>query len=70
MLIHAAEWVKPGGRIVYSTCSIEAEENQMLIEAFFAKDCGSEFELLKSEINLPWEAEHDGGAAFLLRKMP
>jgi 16S rRNA (cytosine967-C5)-methyltransferase len=31
LLIHAAERVKPGGVIVYSTCSIEPEENRQIV---------------------------------------
>ncbi|MGQ9544632.1 MAG: NOL1/NOP2/sun family putative RNA methylase [Candidatus Bathycorpusculaceae bacterium] len=34
MLTSCAEKVKPGGVLVYSTCSITAEENEMLIEKF------------------------------------
>lgn len=34
MLCNSAEKVKPGGKLVYSTCSITAEENEMLIERF------------------------------------
>ena len=34
MLRHAAEAVKPGGRVVYSTCSSEPEENDQVVEAF------------------------------------
>ncbi|MGB9740557.1 MAG: RsmB/NOP family class I SAM-dependent RNA methyltransferase [Candidatus Bathyarchaeales archaeon] len=34
MLCSCAEKVKPGGKLVYSTCSITVEENEMLIERF------------------------------------
>ena len=34
MLTHSAEIVKEGGNLVYSTCSVSLEENEMLIERF------------------------------------
>ncbi|MEM2911298.1 MAG: RsmB/NOP family class I SAM-dependent RNA methyltransferase [Candidatus Bathyarchaeia archaeon] len=34
MLENTAEKVKPGGTLIYSTCSITVEENEMLIERF------------------------------------
>jgi 16S rRNA (cytosine967-C5)-methyltransferase len=34
MLARAAEWVKPGGTLIYSVCSLEPEEGEAVIEAF------------------------------------
>ncbi|MGH9881634.1 MAG: RsmB/NOP family class I SAM-dependent RNA methyltransferase, partial [Pyrinomonadaceae bacterium] len=34
MLLNAARMVKPGGRLVYSTCSVEPEENEAVVSAF------------------------------------
>jgi 16S rRNA (cytosine967-C5)-methyltransferase len=33
LLRNAIEHLKPGGRLVYSTCSLEEEENRLVIEA-------------------------------------
>lgn len=37
LLARAAEWVKPGGRLVYATCSLEREEGEAQIERFLAE---------------------------------
>ena len=36
MLSHAAGAVRPGGRLIYATCSSEPEENEAVVEAFLA----------------------------------
>jgi 16S rRNA (cytosine967-C5)-methyltransferase len=36
MLARAAEWVKPGGALVYSVCSLEPEEGEAVADAFLA----------------------------------
>lgn len=38
ILQNAAQYVKEGGRLVYSTCTIEQSENHYLIEEFLAKN--------------------------------
>ena len=66
MLLAAADRVAPGGRLVYSTCSIDPEENEGVVRAFLAK--AAEFRLEKTVLALPWIAGHDGESAFLLRR--
>ena len=68
-LLHAAaRLVAPGGRLVYSTCSIDAAENERVITEFFNSRAGGPFKLERTVQSLPWVAGHDGSGAFLLRR--
>lgn len=40
LLAHAAAAVRPGGRVVYATCSSEPEENDEVVDAFLAERPG------------------------------
>ncbi|MEK7951914.1 16S rRNA (cytosine(967)-C(5))-methyltransferase RsmB [Luteolibacter soli] len=62
---NALPCLKPGGRLVYSTCSIEAEENTGLIEALLADH--PELSLEGTHQALPQRDGTDGAFAALLR---
>jgi 16S rRNA (cytosine967-C5)-methyltransferase len=56
ILISAMSHVAPKGRVVYSTCSLEPEENAQVVEkalaaepSFHLLDCGEELQRLKTE---------------------
>lgn len=66
LLEAASRWVCPGGRLVYSTCSLEAEENDGVVEAFLRR--GGEWQLRQWRMSFPPDCGHDGGGAFLLTK--
>ena len=68
LLAAAAELVAAGGRIVYSTCSLDEDENVEVVQAFLESAAGRGFSLEKSVVSRPWESGHDGAAAFLLKK--
>jgi 16S rRNA (cytosine967-C5)-methyltransferase len=68
LLQKAAEFVAEAGRLVYSTCSIEATENGAVVQKFLDSPAGAEFELSDERISLPWETGHDGAGAFLLKR--
>jgi 16S rRNA (cytosine967-C5)-methyltransferase len=70
LLQAAAAFVRPGGRLVYSTCSIEQAENREVVNAFLQTGTGAGFELSKAQTSYPWESGHDGAGAFLLRRSP
>jgi 16S rRNA (cytosine967-C5)-methyltransferase len=56
----AAKLVKPGGRLVYATCSLLREENEAIVEAFLAKH--PEFKMLNAaEILVQQKVELDTG---------
>ncbi|NJM38824.1 MAG: hypothetical protein HC845_13680 [Akkermansiaceae bacterium] len=61
ILENALACLKPGGRIVYSTCSIEHEENLGLVEAFL-KD-HPELKLVSTKDALPFRDQTDGAFA-------
>ena len=67
LLAKAAGLVKPGGRICYSTCSIQRQENQDAREFLMQN---SRFELVGEELTLPSAEpfDHDGAYVALLRR--
>jgi 16S rRNA (cytosine967-C5)-methyltransferase len=68
-LLHAAaRLVRPGGRLVYSTCSIDSDENESVIKGFFDSRAGGPFKLEQQVLANPWTDGHDGAGAFLLIK--
>jgi len=66
LLERAASLVKPGGRICYSTCSIQRQENQDTIREFLARH--GEFEPASESLLLPATGpfDHDGAYVALL----
>ena len=59
--------VKPGGVLIYSTCSIETEEDAMQVRSFLTRNAS--FEMRTERLLLP-SSSHDGAYAALLRKKP
>jgi 16S rRNA (cytosine967-C5)-methyltransferase len=66
LLDAAASLVAPGGRIVYSTCSVEPEENSGVVAQFLQKS--SNFELVETQEFIPGDPT-DGGYQVLLRRL-
>jgi 16S rRNA (cytosine967-C5)-methyltransferase len=58
ILSQAANAVKPGGRLVYSTCSVERDENEEVIQEFLARD--DRFHSLKTLRTWPHRDVCDG----------
>ena len=62
-----ARLLAPGGILVYSTCSVEPEEDGLQVRDFLAANPG--FALLDSRLTLPTPT-HDGSFAAALRAAP
>ncbi len=65
ILDNAATAVRPGGRLVYSTCSIEQDENEHQVQAFLKRH--PDWKLASQRTILP-TPEHDGSYAALLTR--
>jgi len=68
LIARVAEFVRPGGILVYSTCSLESEENDGVILAFTGP--GSPFELLRHRQVNPVYDGVDGAFVAVLRRRP
>ncbi len=67
LLEKVAPLARKGGRVVYSTCSIEAEENDGVVQKFLTAH--PEFTLKEASRTLPFRDAIDGSyAALLIRK--
>ncbi len=62
----AAPFVAPGGRLVYSTCSNEPEENGEQVAAFLARH--PDFAEVARRESVPFETDHDGAFACALER--
>ena len=73
LLRAASRLVRPGGRLVYSTCSIDAEENECVVQRFLhevgarSTGAGQGWKLERHILAFPWTDGHDGAGVFLLR---
>jgi 16S rRNA (cytosine967-C5)-methyltransferase len=73
----AMQQAAPGGRLVYSTCSLETEENEEVMEkalsdepAFRVLDCRLELERLRAEGELAWGEPDSLISGGFLRTIP
>jgi 16S rRNA (cytosine967-C5)-methyltransferase len=68
ILTCAAAAVRPGGRLVYSTCSIDRQENRSVVETFLSLH--PDFSLAEDYLALPHREQADGAYAALLLRQP
>ena len=60
--------VKPGGKMVYATCSILPSENEEQIKRFLSTDSGKNFTFIKDKKVLAYESGFDGFYMALLER--
>ena len=60
--------VKPGGKMVYATCSVLPSENQNQVKTFLQSEAGKEFSFIKDQKILAHTSGYDGFYMALLEK--
>lgn len=60
--------VKPGGQLVYATCSVLPSENQEQVKKFLTTDVGKDFTFVKDKKILAHQSGYDGFYMALLEK--
>lgn len=68
ILENYSKMVKPGGKMVYATCSILPSENEKQIKHFLKSEAGKNFNLAKEKTILPSKSGFDGFYMALLEK--
>ncbi len=68
LLRQAAPQLKPGGVLVYSTCSLEPEENQEVVKEFLREH--TDFTLESEQELLPFVDKVDGAFVARLKRLP
>lgn len=66
ILTQSAPLLKPGGRLVYSTCSLEPEENENTVQGFLAAH--PDFHLMESRQLIPPDSHTDGAFVAVLTR--
>lgn len=59
LLLAAAEWVRPGGSLVYAVCSLEPAEGEERVAAFLAER--TDYAMAEQRRVLPGELDEQGG---------
>lgn len=70
LLRHHAPLVRPGGLLVYATCSVFHEENDLVVGDFLASDAGADFAVVPPGELLGAERAAQLGADLYLRLLP
>ena len=63
-----SKMVKPGGKMVYATCSVLPSENQNQVDKFLTSDSGKDFKFVKDKKILASESGYDGFYMALLER--
>ncbi len=69
LLASASALVKPGGILVYSTCSVDRDENEDVVAAFLRSESGRDYLLETETLCLPWRENRDGAGVAVLRRL-